>query len=91
MQGPIFGHAIENVPNGADFDLFRIGIGINPRQAAAIAERHVADFGDGVGDGDACQAGATEVFTTRCISISSSPNGRKVISWILLRENKIKI
>ena len=59
MQGPIFGHAIENVPNGADFDLFRIGIGINPCQAAATIERPVADFGDGVADGDVRQAAAT--------------------------------
>ena len=41
MQCYIFGHVIENVPPGADF--FRIGIGINPRQAAATAERLVAD------------------------------------------------
>ena len=57
MQGPIFGHVTENVPPGADF--FRIGIGINPRQATAFAERPFADFGDGVGDGDARQAAAT--------------------------------
>ena len=56
MQGPIFGHATESVHPSADF--FRIGIGINPRQAAATAERLVADFGDGVGDGDARQAAA---------------------------------
>ena len=56
MQGPIFGHVIENVPPGADF--FRIGIGINPRQAAATVERTGADFGDGVGDGDARQTAA---------------------------------
>ena len=56
MQGPIFGHVIESVRPCADF--FRIGIGINPRQAAAIAERIAADLGDGVGDGDARQAGA---------------------------------
>ena len=56
MQGPIFGHAIESVPPSADF--FRIGIGINLRQAAAIVERIVADFGDGVGNGDARQAAA---------------------------------
>ena len=56
MQGPIFGHATESVHPSADF--FRIGIGINPRQAAATAERLVADFGDGVGDDDARQAAA---------------------------------
>ena len=56
MQGPIFGHVTENVPPGADF--FRIGIGINPRQATAFAERPFADFGDGVADGDARQTGA---------------------------------
>ena len=60
MQGSIFGHAIESAPPGADF--FRIGIGINPRQAAAIAERIVADWGDGVGDGNARQAAAFVVF-----------------------------
>ena len=57
MQGSIFGDAIESVPPSADF--FRIGIGINPRQAAATEERPVADFGDGVADGDARQAAAT--------------------------------
>ena len=56
MQGPIFGHAIENVRPSADF--FRIGIGINPRQTTAFAERPFADFGDGVGDDDARQAAA---------------------------------
>ena len=56
MQGPIFGHVIESVLPGADF--FRIGIGINPRQSAATGERTSADFGDGVGDGDARQTGA---------------------------------
>ena len=56
MQCHIFGHVIENVPPGADF--FRIGIGINPRQAAATVERIVADWGDGVGDSDARQAAA---------------------------------
>ena len=34
---------------------------------------------------------AVSVFTTRCISINSPLNGRKVISWILLRENMMKI
>ena len=57
MQGPIFGHAKESVPPSADF--FRIGIGINPRQAAAIAERLDADFSDGVADGEARQACAS--------------------------------
>ena len=56
MQGSIFGHAIESVFSGSDF--FRIGIGINPRQTTAFAERPFADFGDGVADGDARQAGA---------------------------------
>ena len=56
MQGPIFGHAIENLFLSADF--FRIEIGINPRQTTAFAERPFADFGDGVADGDARQAGA---------------------------------
>ena len=50
MQGSIFGHAKESVPPSADF--FRIGIGINPRQAAATIERPDVDFGDGVADGD---------------------------------------
>ena len=59
MQGPIFGHAIESVPPSADF--FRIGIGINPRQAATIGERIAADFGDGVGDGNARQAATSSV------------------------------
>ena len=40
---------------------------------------------------DAGKTGTTIVFTTRCISINSPLNGRKVISWILLRENKMKI
>ena len=57
MQGSIFGHVIENGRPGADF--FRIGIGINPRQAPAIVECFLTDVGDGVGDGDARQAGAT--------------------------------
>ena len=57
MQGSILGHAKESVRPSADF--FRIGIGINPRQAAATVERLLVDFGDGVGDGDARQAGAT--------------------------------
>ena len=57
MQGPIFGHAIESSRPGADF--FRIGIGINPRQTAATGERTVADWDDGIGDGDARQAWAT--------------------------------
>ena len=56
MQCYIFGHAIESVFSGSDF--FRIGIGINPRQAAAIAERLDADFSDGVADGEARQAAA---------------------------------
>ena len=37
------------------------------------------------------EAVAVQVFTTRCISINSPLNGRKVISWILLRENMMKI
>ena len=61
MQGSIFGHAKESVFSGSD--LFRIGIGINPRQAAATEERTAADVGDGVGDGDARQAAATEERT----------------------------
>ena len=56
MQGPIFGHAIERYLPSSDF--FRIGIGIKPRQAAAIVERIAADWGDGVADGDARQAAA---------------------------------
>ena len=56
MQSSIFGHATESVLPSSDF--FRIGIGINPRQAAAIVERLLADFGDGVGDGNARQTGA---------------------------------
>ena len=54
MQGPIFGYAQESDHPSADF--FRIGIGINPRQAAAFVEHPVADWGDGFGDGDARQA-----------------------------------
>ena len=38
-----------------------------------------------------CERSAVPVFTTRCISINSPLNGRKVISWILLRENMMKI
>ena len=57
MQGADFGNMIENITPHADF--FRVGIGINPHQAGALVERIVADGGDGVGDGDACQATAT--------------------------------
>ena len=67
MQGPFFGHAIESVHPSADF--FRIGIGINPRQAAATVERTFADVGDGVADGDARQTAATGVFATCCVPI----------------------
>ena len=76
MQGPIFGHVIESVRPGDEF--FRIGIGINPRQAAATVERTFADVGGGVADGDARQAEAFIVFVYHFISINYVLNGRKV-------------
>ena len=56
MQGPVFGHIIKDIV--AHTDLRRIGIGINPLQASATAERSVADEGDGIADGDARQVAA---------------------------------
>ena len=87
MQGSIFGHAIESV--FPDTDFFRIGIGINPRQAAATAERLVADFGDGVGDDDARQAAAKRVSIISWLSVLYALNGRKVAMWILFRYEKV--
>lgn len=56
MQGPVFGHIIKDI--AAHTDLRRIGIGINPLQAAATEEHPHADGGDGARNGDARQAGA---------------------------------
>ena len=78
MQDPIFGYATESVHPNADF--FRIGIGINPRQTTAFAERPTADFGDGFADGDARQTGAISVFASLFQSDIYILNGRKAVT-----------
>lgn len=57
----------------------------------ATAKSTVSNRRDTIWDFYVGERVATPVFTTRCISINSPLNGRKVISWILLRENMMKI
>ena len=60
-------------------------------EAAAIPESTPSNTCHRIRNRDGGEAAAIPVFTTRCISINSPLNGRKVISWILLRENMMKI
>ena len=60
-------------------------------QAAAIIECPVTDSGHAVGDDDGGQVTATRVFVSDYNIVTCSLNGRKVMTKILYRLEKMKI
>ena len=61
------------------------------RQIAASGKCPIPYCFDLVGDDNALQSNTVREFATYCVPICFGKNGRKVISWILLRVNKMKI